>query len=57
MLQRRAGGGGGGALIVFLILNTSVLSWTNNGIGNYILAAYRRNLAIGCRSLTVFYTC
>ena len=56
MLKRRAGGGGV-ELIVFLLLNTSVLSWTNNGIGNYILAAYRRNLAIGCRSLTVFYTC
>ena len=41
-------GGGGRKLIVFLLLNTSALSWTKNGIGNYILAAYRGNLAIGC---------
>ena len=29
-----------GGLMVFLLLNTSVLSWTKNGIGNYILAAF-----------------
>ena len=48
------GVGGGGGLIVFLLLNTSASSWTKNGIGNYILEAYRRNLVIGCRCLTVF---
>ena len=48
------GGGRGGRLIVFLFLNTSATSWTKNGIGNYILEAYRRNLVIGSRCLTVF---
>ena len=46
--------GRGEGLIVFLLLNTSASSWTKNGIGNYILEAYRRNLVIGCRCLTVF---
>ena len=40
-----------GELIVFLLLNTSALPWTKNGIGNYILAAHRGNLAIRRRPL------
>ena len=48
------GGGGGGGLFWFIFLKNSASSWTKNGIGNYILEAYRRNLVIGCRCLTVF---
>ena len=48
---------GGKIDIAILLLNTSALSWTKNGIGNYILAAYQGNLAIGSGCLTVFYTC
>ena len=46
-----------GELIVFLLLNTSALPWTKTGIGNYILAAHRGNLAISWRCLTAFYIC
>ena len=34
----------GEKLIVFLLVNTSALPWAKNGIGNYILAAYRSSL-------------